>query len=141
MILLDTNHLTVIRYPEDKRHEILVEKMRASSDQGFAVPVVALEEQLRGWLAAIHKAREARQQINAYDHLASLIEFFAEWEIVRFDEAASAIFERLRAKKIRVGTMDLRIGAITMANDAKLLTANLQDFKRIPGFRVENWME
>ncbi len=58
MILLDSNHLVVLRYPEGARYGVLANRMRASDDQRFAVPVVALEEQLRGWLAVIHRAME-----------------------------------------------------------------------------------
>jgi len=34
------------------------------------------------------------------------------------------VFERLKQAKIRIGTMDLKIAAIALANDATLLTRN-----------------
>ena len=37
--------------------------------------------------------------------------------------------------------MDLRIASIAIANDATLLSRNLKDFSRVPGLRVENWLE
>ena len=37
------------------------------------------------------------------------------------------------------GTMDLKIAAITIANDATLLTRNVVDFQRIPNLRIEDW--
>lgn len=36
--------------------------------------------------------------------------------------------------------MDLKIAAIALMNDALLLTANMVDFKQVPGLRVENWL-
>jgi tRNA(fMet)-specific endonuclease VapC len=114
--------------------------MRPSEDQRFAVPVVALEEQLRGWLTIIHRATDSRRQVGAYNRLAGLFEFFGDWEIVWFDSAAAALFDELRRRKIRVGTMDLRIAAIALAKDAPLLSADLGDFQRVPGLKVENWL-
>jgi tRNA(fMet)-specific endonuclease VapC len=35
--------------------------------------------------------------------------------------------------------MDLRIGAIALANDALLISRNLRDFMRIPNLHVEDW--
>ena len=56
-----------------------------------------------------------------------------------FDERAAEIFERLRRSKIRIGTMDLKIAVIVLANDATLLTRNLQDFGKVPHLKFEDW--
>jgi tRNA(fMet)-specific endonuclease VapC len=74
-----------------------------------------------------------------YRELAELFEFFSEYEIIRFDEVAAAIFDTL--SRIRIGSMDRKIAAITLANDALLLTANRSDFEQVPGLRFENWMD
>ena len=50
-------------------------------------------------------------------------------------------FQRLRKSGVRIGTMDLRIASIVIANNATLLSANLRDFLRIPSLRVENWLD
>lgn len=141
MILLDTDHLTALRYPELSSHAGLVRRMQESNDQHFAIPVVAVEEQLRGWLAVIRRGNNQRQLIDGYERLAALFEFFAHWRIIRFDSAAAEIFQQLRQKRLRIGTMDLRIAAIALANDTLLLTANSQHFKQVPGLRLENWLE
>ena len=49
MILLDTDHLTVLRYAEDKRCANLTERLTAAEDQHIAVTVVSFEEQAGGW--------------------------------------------------------------------------------------------
>ncbi len=36
--------------------------------------------------------------------------------------------------------MDLRIAAIALTNNALLLSADLDDFERVPGLKVENWL-
>lgn len=70
-----------------------------------------------------------------------MFEFFAEWEIVQFDEAAAIEFKRLRTERVRVATTDLKIAAIALTTDATLLSANLRDFERVPGLMVENWLD
>ena len=55
-------------------------------------------------------------------------------------QAAADLFVELRRQKVRVGSQDLKIAAIAMAEDALLLSANQRDFQKVPGLRVENWL-
>ncbi len=59
--------------------------------------------------------------------------------VLDFDEKAAEVFQNLKSNKIRVGTMDLKIASITIANDAILVWRNLADFEQIPDFQVEDW--
>jgi tRNA(fMet)-specific endonuclease VapC len=52
---------------------------------------------------------------------------------------AAEQFQRLQLLRLRIGTMDMKIAAIALANDATLLTRNLADFGKVPGLRVEDW--
>jgi tRNA(fMet)-specific endonuclease VapC len=56
-----------------------------------------------------------------------------------FDELAADKFVELRRKKIRIGTMDLKIASIVLVQDATLLSANLRDFQKVPDLTVEDW--
>ena len=141
MILLDTDHLSVFTFPEHSLHAKLVQRMRGSLDQDFAIPVISVEEQLRGWLAEIASRRHALQQIHAYDRLAEFVKLFADWRIIRFDEPAVREFEQLRQKRIRIGSQDLKIASIALVQDALLLSRNLRDFRRVAGLQVESWIE
>ena len=141
MILLDTDHLSVLRYPEHPRCATLSARLRARSDQGVATTVISLEEQMRGWLAEINRWRDVHRQIPAYDRLAKLIVFLGLWEIAPFDERAAGEFKRQRKQGVRIGTQDLKIASIALVQDALLLSANLRDFGRVPGLRVESWLE
>ena len=60
-------------------------------------------------------------------------------EVLDFDDEAAAEYRKLRGMKVRIGTMDLKIAAITLAHGALLLSRNLRDFKRVPGLDVEDW--
>jgi tRNA(fMet)-specific endonuclease VapC len=56
-----------------------------------------------------------------------------------FDAAAAAIFDELRGQKLRIGTNDLAIAAITLSTGGVLLTRNAVDFERIPNLLFEDW--
>ena len=141
MILLDTNHVSSLRMPLSERRTRLVERMTLSHDQHFGIPIVAVEETMRGWLAAISKERLARRQVAAYRELSSLFEFFATFLIAPFDQSTVDLFDSLQAAKVRIARRDLKIAAISLASNALLLTANRRDFERVPGLRFENWLE
>ena len=59
--------------------------------------------------------------------------------MLQFDDASAAEFERLKRSRVRIGTMDLKIAAIALANNATVLTRNIKDFSRVPELRVEDW--
>ncbi len=69
------------------------------------------------------------------------MESFAEWLVLPWVEAAADGFDELRARRVRIGTLDLRIANIALAFDATLLTRNLTGFRQVPGHRVENWLD
>ena len=140
MILLDTDHLSILTNARAAAHGVLLERIEAAVTEDFGIPVVAAEEQCRGWLAEIARLRDPDKQVHAYDRLAKLFDFLGAWDIVRFDVRAAEEFTRLRKQLRRMGVQDLKIAAITLANDALLLSANLRDFDRVPGLRVENWL-
>jgi tRNA(fMet)-specific endonuclease VapC len=140
MIILDTDHLTVLRYPEHSQYGILSANMHRSPDTIFATTAVSLEEQMRGWLAAIRRARRVHDQILYYTRLVSMVRFMSKWQILPFNETAADQFETLRKERIRIGTQDLKIASIALEAGALLLSANLRDFEQVPGLRVENWL-
>ncbi len=61
--------------------------------------------------------------------------------ILAFDEDAATVFHRLKDAGIRIGTMDLKIASIALSHDALLLSRNLVHFEKVPGLRVENWLD
>ncbi len=78
-------------------------------------------------------------QIAAYQRLKRHLDIYCRIAVISYDEKAAAEFERLKQAKIRIGTMDLKIAAITLANDAILLTRNLADFGKVPDLKAEDW--
>jgi tRNA(fMet)-specific endonuclease VapC len=141
MILLDTDHLTILAFSGSEQRARLRARMAASSDQDFATTIVNAEEQMRGWLAEINRLRTVHQQIPAYEHLLKLLDFLNEIPVIAFDGRAADEFERLRKAKVRIGSMDLKIASIALTHNSLLLSANLRDFRQVLGLRVESWLE
>ena len=142
MILLDTDHTTYLKYPNSERGRRLIGKMNAVSEtEVIGVAIVTVEERMRGWLAVIAKEKSALRQVLGYRELALLFEFYQEFEIVPFNESAARQFDELRRQKLRIGTRDLKIAATALVHNALLLSANRSDFERVPGLRVENWLD
>jgi tRNA(fMet)-specific endonuclease VapC len=141
MILLDTDHLTVLSFPESAQYAWLEARLAVVSNQPFGTTIVNAEEQLRGWIGRIHRHPDVHKQIFGYERLLKLLIFLGRWQIMPFDSAAADEFSRLRKAKVRIGTADLKIAAIAVTSDALLLSANLRDFKKVPGLRVEDWLK
>lgn len=140
MILLDTDHLSILIDSRQTLFPVLAARMTQSADQNFVACIVSLEEQMQGWLNLIRQRRRVHEQIRPYQQFTSALDFFARWHLLPFDERAADLFEGLRARKVRIGAQDLKIASIALANDATLLTANLVDFEKVPGLRIEDWL-
>jgi len=140
MIVLDTSYVSLLQYPGDSREQSLIDRLDVSPDTDIVTTAISLEEQMRGWLSAIHGQQDPKRQVPHYDRLVGLVRFYANWRVLPFDDAAVDEFQRLRALRIRIGTMELKIASIVLANGATLLTSNLQDFEKVPGLTVANWI-
>lgn len=140
MIVLDTDHITVLRYTDHARCQALVGRLESATDRRQATTVITLEEQARGWLAEIGRRRDVHEQVAVYERLTKLLDYLRVWEILPFDARAADRFQELREQRIRIGSQDLKIASIALVNDALLLSANVRDFKKVPDLRVEDWL-
>ncbi len=138
MYLLDTDHLSIL----ERGGAIAVKlsmKLAQVSPEKIAVTIITYEEQTRGWLGYISKARNLEEQVIAYSKLEKHINTFSKIKIVAFDNESATIFKQLRNNYPRLGTMDLKIAAIAISKNATLLTRNLSDFQNIVNLKVEDW--
>lgn len=139
MIVLDTDHVSVLRVPGSPRCRTLAGRLALVVGEIIGIPIVAAEETMRGWLSALAKERHATRQVYVYRELADMFTFFAGFTLIPFDASAAALFDGYG--RIRIGTSDRKIAATAVAHNALLLTANRRDFELIPGLRFENWLE
>jgi tRNA(fMet)-specific endonuclease VapC len=139
MIILDTDHFTILGITDDPRYSLLTERLLAAQDERIVTTVVTVEEQLRGWLAVINRWRDLHKQLPAYSRFGRLLEFLRGWEILPLDERVADTFDSLRGQRIRIGSQDLKIAAIALVHGALLLTGNSRDFRRVPDLNIEDW--
>jgi len=68
----------------------------------------------------------------------------APLDVASFDNAASEAYGEIRVALEKsgrpIGAMDLLVAAHALSLDARLVTNNEKEFKRVRGLRVENWI-
>lgn len=80
------------------------------------------------------------------DHNRRRVELFlARLDLAPLDEIAARRYGELRATLERkgkpIGPLDTLIAAHALGLGVVLVTNNVREFSRVPGLRVQNWME
>jgi tRNA(fMet)-specific endonuclease VapC len=110
--------------------------------ENLAVTIVTVEEVIRGRLNVIRQASEPSQAdklVLAYTKLWDTLDDFKNLNILKFDQNASTIYTKFHRQIRLIGSQDLRIAAIVLANNAILVTRNNQDFSQVPDLVQEDW--
>jgi tRNA(fMet)-specific endonuclease VapC len=141
MTVLDTDHISVLQHDDSSAGESLAKKLETLPNDEVATTAITLEEQARSWLSLIGRYSDVRQQVAYYERFVAIFDFFADWLALQFDDRAAAEFQRLRSQRVRIATTDLKIASIALVHNAILLSANLRDFEKVPGLRVQNWLK
>ena len=138
MFVHDTDIVSRLQRPETAVAARVSARARSCGGP-VAVTMVSFEEQLRGRMATCAAARNPEDYVFQLRQLRETIEDYRERTDFDFDDRAAAEFKGLKSAKIRIGTMDLRIASIALAHSATLVTANVSDFRKVPGLTVKNW--
>lgn len=136
--LMDTDHVSLIDRAGPESARILAH-IAALPPDSVVVFLISYEEQMRGWMAEIARMPSVDRQLDAYSRLDRLREYYCLTPVLAFDEAVVAQFQSLWLRRLRVGTMDLKIAATALASGATLVTRNSRDFGQVPGLAVEDW--
>jgi tRNA(fMet)-specific endonuclease VapC len=139
MLVLDTDHFSLIEKPNNRESLRLRHRLEQAVDEQCATTIVSYEEQSRGWLAYTARARSKTEQIDAYCRLFRHLDAYRKIMVLEFDSTAFDQYQSLK-RIVSIGTMDLKIAAITLAHDALLLSRNFKDFGQVPGLKVEDWL-
>ena len=139
MVILDTDHLTLLFNNNSTLGTRIKKKIGTLPKGDIAASIVSYEEQTRGWLSFISKAKSVSELVEAYRRLQHHLGSYKEIPVVPFTESAAIEFQRFRKLGLRIGTLDLRISAIAISNDATVLTRNTRDFQQVPGLKFEDW--
>ena len=135
LYVLDTDTLTLFQ----EGHPKVREHAAAIAESEIAITVLSVEEQLSGWYTQLRQAKKPDRLAWAYRRLAQNVRFLSRLRILDFDEAAIARYTDLHQQRLKVGKTDLQIAAVVLRNGATVVTANIGDFKRIPGLQFEDW--
>jgi tRNA(fMet)-specific endonuclease VapC len=133
--LLDTDHVTLLL----NQQSVLRSRLVAVPSGEEGTSIITVEENLRGRLAALARARDGARRIARYQQLLSSMELFAQLPLAAYEQAAEDEFQRLLGLRPRIGTRDLKIAAIALANQVTVLTRNRRDFGHIPGLSIDDW--
>jgi tRNA(fMet)-specific endonuclease VapC len=137
--VLDTDHFSeLVRGSFAGGH--LQQQIEAQQAQVF-VTVITAQETFEGWFALINRQKAGMAQTAAYAQFLKSLETLVKFAILPFDEDAARVFERLQERRIRIGTMDLKLASICLAHEATLLTRNHVDFSKVPDLRADNWLD
>lgn len=88
-------------------------------------------------LTGVHRAKSSKIRIRRSAFVEHII---ASFSILSFGEEEARVYAQilddLYKKRITIGTHDMIIGAIAIANGYPVLTMNEKDFRRISGLEV-----
>jgi tRNA(fMet)-specific endonuclease VapC len=133
--LFDTDHLTLYHH----QHPALMQRIAAQPADSIGICPINIEETMRGRLAVLARALTGDKHVRAYAHLVASVELFRLFPLVPFDSNSESQFQQLRATRLRVGTLDLKIAAIALTYGLTVLTRNRSDFERVPGLALDDW--
>jgi tRNA(fMet)-specific endonuclease VapC len=137
--LLDTDHISFLQRRAAPEHAFLMARMAQHPLADFAFSVVSFHEQALGAHTYVARARTTAELIRGYSLLSEILHGFLNAPVLPFDVAAGAALEGLRAQRVRLAAMDMRISAIALSQRLILLTRNVRDFEKVPGLRTEDW--
>lgn len=119
LYVFDTDHLSLY----GRNHPVLIDRLLLQSIV-LTTTAINVEEQVRGRLAQISDAKDGDALANAYRWLSETLKLLSEFEVFQFTVEAQSIYRDLKSQRIRVGTQDLRIASIVLANQGILLSRN-----------------
>lgn len=133
--VFDTDCLSLFQ----RGHPQINQRIQEVDPEHLAVTIVTVEEQLYGRLNRIRRSPSGDALILAYAKLRETVEDFNQLNLRDFDRPALMQYQELIQQRIRIGTQDLKIGAVALSRNAVLVTRNRRDFEQIPGLQWEDW--
>jgi tRNA(fMet)-specific endonuclease VapC len=130
-LMLDTNICAYIikrRPPALRRHFEMIDP----SDVAVSCIVVA-----ELWTGVMKSNRSAKNRTALENFLTDIVVLDWPKAAVRLYASVRAHLERLGS---RIGEMDLLIAAHALHENLPLVTNNREEFRRVPGLKVESWL-
>lgn len=129
--LLDTNILSdLVRNPQG----MVAAKITRAGEDTVCTSIIAAAE-LRYGAIKSNSAKLAER----VDIILSALEILPLETPA--DHHYASLRHRLTHEGTPIGPNDLLIAAHALANDLTVITANVGEFSRVPGLKVENWLQ
>ena len=133
MYMLDTN---ICIYIIKKKTSIILDKLKKNRKKGLCISSITLAELEFG---------NANSNILYKDkNKVALMEFLTIIDIKHFDDNAAReyciIKKDLKDRNCIIGPFDMLIGAHAKSLHMTLVTNNENEFERIKGLQIENWV-
>lgn len=129
---LDTN---ICIYYLKGKFPILIDKLLSQNPDNIKIPSIVKAELLYG--------AEKSQKIK--ENLERVSQFLFPLEIIEFGDSASIKYSKIRSRLEKqgkiIGPNDIIIASIVKANDGILVTNNMNEFSRVDGLKLENWID
>jgi len=129
-VIFDTSEIITLERDDRTVEEII----HGREDEPFGISVITVAELLHGVERADTQGRKIKRQA----FVEKVIEFFP---VFPFETTIARIYARLwaslAAQNIVVGSHDLIIAATALSMDYTIITANIRDFGKIEGLKVE----
>jgi tRNA(fMet)-specific endonuclease VapC len=133
--ILDTDHVSLFQ----TGHPLVTQRVQSIDPSALAVTIVTVEEQMYGRLNRIRRAKSTEDLRLGYFNLNRTLEYFKTINAIDFDNAAVNCYREITSQKLRVGTQDLKIAAITLSRQGILVTRNAVDFGKVSNLQIEDW--
>jgi tRNA(fMet)-specific endonuclease VapC len=131
-LMLDTHIVSIAA--RQKPSDALSRRIRSYKPGAICISIVTAAE--------VRFGLEANPSVRARQEMERLL---GAIPIIPFDSPADEHYGRVRAHLAArgrpIGPNDLFIAAHALAIDATLITRNTDEFSRVPGLRIENWLD
>jgi predicted nucleic acid-binding protein len=105
-------------------------KIRTVKQRDQYVSIVTVTEMINGRLSGLLKKSNQKypNRVQQYHYLQEMLKDVAKLQVLPFDEPAYREFEKIPAT-VRCGVNDKEIAGIALANNFRLVTANVRHFE------------
>src|SRR5207244_10393145 len=119
--LLDTDHISILQRQSGAEFAVLISHLAQVPRADLAFCIVSFHEQVLGCNAYIAQAKTSADIVRGYRMFDRVLSAFAAAPVLTFDANASAVFDGLVVKRVRIATMDLLIASIALSQGLTVL--------------------
>ena len=94
MIVLDTDHLSVLQWQEQPACDKLLARLDRLALDDVGTTIISFHEQVQGWLAYLKRAHKPDDVVRAYAKLEAVWRSFLKMNVLSFTDEAQECYEQ-----------------------------------------------